>query len=183
MTARSAAVIGQRAFSLLELMVACGVLAVLAALLVIPAYVGYARAREVDDASAVLAADIAYLERFAQDSAPFEGATIEVQSEDPLRYTCYSGRPSSMDPQSYIRGVLFKRTFDNVQLVAGPLHRESPLLFARNGSVQYVAGGQWADQHVPVTIVFRSRIDPSRTSDVTLDPFTGAVALQRVGAP
>ena len=164
-------------FSIVELMVTFGVMAMLASLLIVPAYLNYSKAHQAADAAAILAQDIAYLERFAQDSAPFEGATIEVQREEPFEYTCYSGRPSSLDPQSHIRGVLRARTFANVRLVPGALGRSSPLMFARNGSVQYVAGGIWVDQHVPVAIVLLSREDSSRPASVRLNPFTGAVSL------
>ncbi|HXW77415.1 MAG TPA: hypothetical protein VEJ20_08405 [Candidatus Eremiobacteraceae bacterium] len=149
----------RRAFSLFELAAACGVLCVLAALLVIPAYSRYASARQAGDAAAILAQDIGYLERYAQDSQPLEGAAIEVHSDDPLRYTAYSGRPSEMDPQSHIREVLLVRDFPEVRLVPGALSSTSPLLFANNGSAQYVASGQWADQHQAVTIVLQSRVD------------------------
>jgi hypothetical protein len=54
---------------------------------------------------------------------------------------------------------------------------DSPMLFARNGSIQYVAAGAWADQHQPVSILLTSRIDRSRTATVGLNPFTGAVSL------
>jgi prepilin-type N-terminal cleavage/methylation domain-containing protein len=167
---------GARGFSLVELLAVLCLLTILAALVVIPAYFNYSRAREVGDAAAILAQDIAYLERFAQDSAPYEGATIEVESDDPLSYTCYSGRPSSLDPQSYIRDALQHRVFNNVALTPGALSAISPLLFARNGSVQYVTGGQWNNQHVPVSIELSSTLDPSRTSIVGLNPFTGAVS-------
>jgi type II secretory pathway pseudopilin PulG len=170
-------VTGRRAFSVLELMVVAGLLAILAAMIVIPAYSRYTRGRQAEDAAAELAQDISYLERYAQDSAPYEGATIEVQTNDPLTYTCYSGRPSYMDPQSYIRGVLFVRQFPDVALIPGALSRRSPLLFARNGSVQYVAANQWADQHVPVTFELVSRLDKSVTVEVGLNPFTGAASL------
>jgi len=167
--------VSARAYTVVEAMVVCAVLALLAALIVLPAYDRYRRAREVGDAGAVLAQDIAYLERFAQNSDPYEGATIEIQSGDPLRYTGYSGRPSGMDPQSHIRAVLFIRSYADVALASGPLRHNSPLLFAHNGSVQYVADQQWADQHVPVTIELRSTAVHDRTATVTLDPFTGAV--------
>ena len=173
--AGSAAVSEARAYALVEVTVVVLILAGLAALL-IPSYVLYAHAREVDDAAVVLAQDIAYLERFAQNSEPYEGATIEVQSDDPLQYTCYSGRPSGMDPQSHIRDVLFVRTYVHVMLLPGALHRNGPLLFAHNGSVQYVADHKWADQHVPVTIQLESLSQRHRTASIGLDPFTGAVA-------
>jgi hypothetical protein len=165
-----------RAYTVLEALVVCAILAALAALVLIPQYGKYARAREVGDAAAVLAQDVIFLERFAQNSAPYEGATIEVLRNDPFQYACYSGRPSHMDPQSHIRGVLFERSFPNVALVPGPLQVDSPFLFAHNGSVQYVSGSQWADQHIPVTIEMRSRLDDERTSSVQLNPFTGAVS-------
>jgi len=166
-----------RGHSLVELLVVCAVLLGLAALFIFPQYVEYARARQVDDAANVLAQDIGYLERFAQNSEPFEGATIEVKSDDPLAYTCYSGRPSSLDPQWHIRTVLFERSFPDVALVPGALGRNSPLLFAHNGSVQYVQHELWADQHTPVAVELRSKVEHGRTADVDLNPFTGAVAV------
>ena len=165
-----------RAYTIFELMAVCAILAALAAMVAIPQYAKYTRVREVDDAAAVLAQDIAYLERFAQNSGPFEGATLDVKSDDPLRYMCYSGRPALLDPQSHIRGVLIVRQFENVSLVPGALDRHSPLLFAHNGSVQYVSGNLWADQHVPVTIELRSLGDKARTATIGLNPFTGAVS-------
>jgi len=172
----TAAVQGERGHSLFELLVVCAILAGLAALIVIPQYARYARARQVDDAAALLAQDIAYLERFAQNSEPYEGATIEVKSNDPLAYTCYSGRPTSMDGQSHIRGVLIVREFADVALVPGALSRNSPFLFAHNGSVQYVQNDEWADQHAPVTIELRSTVEHGRSDSVDLNPFTGAVS-------
>lgn len=157
-------------------MVVCAIIAVLASVLVVPRYVEYARARQVDDAAAVLAQDIAYVERFAENSGPFEGATIEVRTENPLAYTCYSGRPQGIDPQSQIRSVLLSRSFPDVSLVPGALQRYHPFLFAHNGSVQFIAQHQWADQHQQVTIELRSRVEQGRVSLVHLDPFTGAVS-------
>jgi prepilin-type N-terminal cleavage/methylation domain-containing protein len=166
----------RRGFSLFEMLASCAVIAVLASLLVIPSYIRYTKAREVDDASSILAQDIGYLERFAQDSDPLEGATIEVQSDDPLRYTCYSGRPSLMDPQSHIRDVLIVRDFPNVRIEPGALDHASPLLFARNGSLQYVSGGDWNDQHEAFSIELQSRVEPGRTASLSVDPFTGGVS-------
>jgi len=164
-----------RAFTTLELLVACAILTVLALVALLPRYVEYARARQVGDAASILSQDIAYLERFAQNSEPFEGATIEIDSADPLEYTCYSGRPSRLDPLSHIRSALFVRSFPDVAFASGPLHRGSPFLFAHNGSIQYADHGQWADQHLVVTIELRSRVDKSRTSDVIVNPFTGGI--------
>ena len=165
------------AFTIFELIVVCAILAGLAALFVIPQYSKYSRARQVDDAAAILAQDIVYLERYAQNSEPYEGATIEVKSNDPLQYTCYSGRPSSMDALSHIRGVLFVREFPDVALLPGVLDRKSPFLFAHNGSVQYVYGQQWADQHQPVAIELHSSVEHDRNATIDLNPFTGAVSL------
>ena len=164
-----------RAFTLIELLAVCAILTVLALVALLPRYVEYARARQVGDAASILSQDIGYLERFAQNSEPFEGATIEIDSADPLQYTCYSGRPSGVDPQSHLRAVLFARSFPDVALAAGPLRRDSPFLFAHNGSIQYLDHRQWADQHVPVTIELRSRVDAGRTADVAVNPFTGGV--------
>lgn len=158
-------------------MIVCAILFGLAALFVIPQYAKYSRARQVDDAAAILAQDIAYLERYAQNSEPYEGATIEVKSNDPLRYTCYSGRPSSLDGVWHIRGVLFARDFPEVALAPGALDRKSPLLFAHNGSVQYISAQQWADQHTPVTIELHSLAEHGRIATVDLNPFTGAVSV------
>ena len=171
------ALVRSRAFTTLELLVACAILTVLALVAVLPRYVEYTRARQVGDAASILSQDIAYLERFAQNSEPFEGATIEIDSTDPLQYTCYSGRPSGLDPLSHLRSALFVRSFPDVAVASGPLHRGSPLLFAHNGSIQYVDHGQWADQHLVVTIELRSRVDESRTGDVVVNPFTGGISM------
>lgn len=160
----------------IELIVACAILTAIAMLVVLPRYVEYSRARQTDDAASILSQDIGYLERFAQNSEPFEGATIEIDSADPLKYTCYSGRPSGLDSQSHIRAKLFVRAFPDVALGSGPLRRGSPFLFAHNGSIQYVDHGQWADQHQIVTIELRSRVDEKRSAGVTVNPFTGGVA-------
>jgi len=164
------------AFTTIELIFVCAILSILALLALLPRYVDYARARQVDDAATILSQDIAYLERFAQNSEPYEGATIEVESDDPLEYTCFSGRPARLDPLSHIRSALFVRSFADVALTPGPLGRNSALLFAHNGSIQYVAGQQWADQHAAVTIELRSRDDKAGIATLTVDPFTGAVA-------
>lgn len=164
------------AFTMIEVLVACAILTLLALVALLPRYVEYAHARQVGDAASVLSQDVAYLERFAQNSEPYEGATIEVDSADPLRYTCYSGRPSGLDPLSHIRATLFVRSFPEVTLASGPLHKGSPLLFAHNGSIQYVDHGQWADQHLLVTIELRSRSDRSKASDVVVNPFTGGIS-------
>ena len=165
----------RRGHTMIELVVVCAILAVIALVTVVPRYVEYARARQTGDAASILSQDIGYLERFAQNSEPFEGATIEIDSADPLKYTCYSGRPSGLDPQSHIRATLFVRSFPDVALGSGPLRRGSPLLFAHNGSIQYVDHGQWADQHQIVTIELRSRSDGKRAADVTVNLFTGGV--------
>ena len=163
------------AYTTIELLVTCAILTIIALLAVLPRYVEYARARQTGDAASILSQDIGYLERFAQNSEPFEGATIEIDSADPLQYTCYSGRPSGLDSQSHIRSTLFVRSFPDVSLGSGPLRRGTPFLFAHNGSIQYVDHGQWADQHEIVTIELRSRVDEKRTADVTVNPFTGGV--------
>jgi len=162
-------------FTTIELIVACAIITTLALIAILPRYVEYSRARQVGDAASILSQDITYLERFAQNSEPFEGATIEVDSADPLKYTCYSGRPSGIDPLSHLRATLFVRSFPDVALASGPLRRGSPFLFAHNGSIQYVDHHQWADQHLVVTVELHSHVDPSRTAGVTLDPFTGGI--------
>ena len=162
-------------YTMIELIVACAVVTIIAMLAVLPRYVEYSRARQTGDAASILSQDIGYLERFAENSEPFEGATIEIDSADPLKYTCYSGRPSGLDPQSHIRATLFARSFPDVALGSGPLRRGSPFLFAHNGSIQYIDHGQWADQHQIVTIELRSRVDSKRLADVTLNLFTGGI--------
>ena len=162
-------------YTTIELVVACAILTIIAMLAVLPRYVEYSRARQTGDAASILSQDIGYLERFAENSEPFEGATIEIDSADPLKYTCYSGRPSGLDPQSHIRAALFVRSFADVALGSGPLRRGSPLLFAHNGSIQYLDHGQWADQHQIVTIELRSRVDGKRLADVTVNLFTGGI--------
>jgi len=166
---------GGAGFTMIELVIVCAILGVIALLTVLPRYVEYSRARQTGDAASVLSQDIGYLERFAQNSEPFEGATIEIDSADPLKYTCYSGRPSGLDPQSHIRATLFVRSFSDVALGSGPLRRGTPFLFAHNGSIQYVDHGQWADQHQVVTIELRSRVDDKRTAGVSVNPFTGGI--------
>jgi len=162
-------------YTMIEVIAVCAILTALALLALLPRYSDYSRARQVTDAASVLSQDIAYLERFAENSEPYEGATIEIDSADPLKYTCYSGRPSGLDPMSHIRATLFVRSYDDVALASGPLRHENPFLFAHNGSIQYIDHQQWADQHQLVTIELRSRVDRSRIADVTLDPFTGGL--------
>lgn len=167
----------RRAFTVPEMMVVVSIVALLTALAIVPAYTKYQHERQAADAARQLAQDIGYLERFAQDSAPYEGATIVVQTLDPFAYACYAGRPTGLDAESYLRGILIQRTYPDVVLLPGALSRTSPLLFARNGSVQYIAGGKWADQHQPIAIDVISRGDASVSAVVGLNLFTGAVSF------
>lgn len=164
-----------RAISTLEVMVVIAVLAVLAGTVVMPAYRNYAAARAPADAAATLAEDIALLERAAQNGISGEGASLVIVSEDPLAYRCYRVRPTSVDPDSALGSLIVERRFAGVALGGGPINETSPLLFAGNGSAQYVSGGTVANQHaiIEITLV---QSPGTRSAHVDLNLFTGAVA-------
>lgn len=167
-----------RAFTVFEVLAVCAVLGVLGAIAVIPTYRSYQAARAAGDAAQTLAQDISFAERVAQNSGPFEGATIEIISANPLVYECYHGRPSAIDPRSSLGDLLVRRSYDNVQLAGGPIDATTPLLFASNGSAQFEqADGTWPEQHQTIHIVLAPTGDASRAIVVGLDLFTGTVSL------
>lgn len=164
---------------MLELLAVCAVLGVLATLAIVPSYRSYAAGRVAADAAQTFAQDVSLAERVAQDGGPFEGATMQIVSADPLTYECRRGRPTDLDPRSSLGAVIIERRFEGVNLTGGPIDAQTPLLFASNGSAQYrAANGTWPDQHQTVTVEFTATADSARTAAVTLDLFTGAVAAR-----
>lgn len=161
---------------MIELLVVLALIALLATLLVIPNYRGYIAARAPHDAATTLAEDIALLERSAQNGARDEGATLLVNSDSPLSYSCYRGRPATLDPNSHLQGLLVRRTFAHVALLAGPINASTPLLFAGNGSAQYEVDGDIADQHQLLDFSLGPADETGPNAHVILNPFTGSVA-------
>jgi prepilin-type N-terminal cleavage/methylation domain-containing protein len=82
-----------------------------------------------------------------------------------------------LDPNSALGPLIVHRSFDDVALSAGPIDATTPLLFASNGSVQYVAAGLWADQHQTIELTLTPASDASRTASVDLNLFTGSISL------
>ncbi|MDQ2817157.1 MAG: prepilin-type N-terminal cleavage/methylation domain-containing protein [Candidatus Eremiobacteraeota bacterium] len=136
-----------RAFTLIELLVAVALFVIFLGMAIPSTYASYARSRAARDAAARLAQDISLLERVAQDGDADEGATLFVTSLDPLAYAGYRGRPADASPSWRLGDVLFERTFPSVALSAAAVGPGSPLLFARDGSIQLKDGGGWMDQH------------------------------------
>lgn len=168
-----------RALTVLELLAVCAVLGVLAALAIVPAYQSYAAGRAAGDAAQTFAQDLSLAERVAQNGGPFEGATLQIVSAEPLTYECRRGRPTDLDPRSSLGALIVRRRLDGVSLAAGPIDLHTPLLFAANGSAQYrAADGTWPDQHQTVVVEFAASADPARTAAVALDLFTGAIAMR-----
>lgn len=168
----------QRGATLLEVMVVAVIMLALAAAFALPAYRDYARSRETSDAATRLAEDLEYLSRIAQNGVPNEGASLIVESDRPLSYRGYLGRPAGEDPRSSLRQVLLERTFPDVSLEGGRIGPGTPLLFADNGSAQYEVGGLVASQHQTVTFV----LDPTgsgKSASVGLNLFTGAVTAAK----
>ncbi len=166
----------QRGVTLVELFVVVAIVMVLTGLVVVPAYRSYVAARAPSDAAQVLAEDLALLERTAQNGHPHEGASLMIASADPFAYRCYRGRPSSVDPNSALGALLVERRFPNVTLASGPIGVSTPLLFASNGSAQYVSGSVVASQHATIAFSLGQR-HGSRIALVDLNLFTGAVSL------
>jgi hypothetical protein len=166
----------QRGVSYLEALVALAVVAVIAATMVVPAYRSYLHSRAPRDAATTLAEDLGLLERVARNGTRDEGASLIIVSADPLVYRCYRGRPIGVDPASSLRALLVERRFPDVALGAGPISPATPLLYASNGSAQYVDGGTIADQHSTVAFSLRQR-PRGTTAAVSVDLFTGAVSL------
>jgi len=164
-----------RGAAYIELLVVLALIAVLTALVVIPNYRQYMASRQVRDAATTLAEDIALLERSAQNGARDEGATLWLTSNSPLSYSCYRGRPQSLDPNSHLQGLILRRTFAHVA-VAGPINASTPLLFAGNGSAQYQVDGAMADPHGPIDFSLGPRDGTEQSAHVILNPFTGSVS-------
>jgi predicted outer membrane repeat protein len=166
----------QRGTTLVEMFVVIAILTVLAGLVVVPAYRSYRVAREPSDAAQVLAEDLTVLERTAQNGHRNEGSSLIIVSANPLVYRCYRGRPSSVDPNSALGGLIVERRFPNVTLDGGPIGVSAPLLFASNGSAQYVTGGAIASQHATIAFALE-QLHGGRTAHLNLNLFTGAVSL------
>jgi len=166
----------QRGATLVELFVVIAIITVLTGLVVVPAYRSYIAARGPSDAAQVLAEDLALLKRAAQNGHTNEGASLIIVSSDPFAYTCHRGRPSSIDPNSALGAVLVERRFPGVTLEDGPIGVSTPLLFASNGSAQYISGGGVASQHATIAFSLAQR-HGGRVAHVDLDLFTGAVSV------
>jgi Tfp pilus assembly protein PilE len=166
----------QRGTSYLEVLVVVAVIAVLAGAVIVPGYRSYTLSRAPADAAARLAEDLALLERTAQNGTRNEGSSLIIVSANPLVYRGYRGRPASVDPNSSLRALLIERRFANVALALGPIGTSSPLLFASNGSAQYVSGGVIMIQHAVVEFALAGT-SGGRTTKVDLDLFTGSISL------
>ena len=153
------------------------ILLIAGALILVTPFRAYMHARAASDAASTLAQDLALLERVAQNGGVNDGATLKIVSTNPLVYDCYYGRPNSIDPNSALGPVIFHRSFEDVALTAGPIGTSTPLLFASNGSAQYVSAGMWADQHQTIELTLTPSADTARTSEVDLNLFTGGIAL------
>ncbi len=162
-----------RGATLLETLTAVGILGLLMAGLAIPAYRQYAASRASRDAAITLAADVAWLSRAAQNADGRQGASLIIESVDPLTYDGYLGRPRWADPQSTLGRLLIHRTFTGVRL-DGPLDPHTPLLFASNGSAQYLVAGSPVTQHGILVLTLVSR-DASRSATIRLDLLTGTL--------
>jgi len=166
----------QRGVTLVELFVVIAIITVLTGLVVVPAYRSYIAARGPSDAAEVLAEDLTLLERAAQNGHTNEGASLIIVSADPFVYRCHRGRPSSVDPNSALGAVLVERRFPDVTLEEGPIGVSTPLLFASNGSAQYVSDAGVASQHATIAFDLGQR-HGGRTAHVDLNLFTGAVSV------
>ncbi len=165
----------QRAATVLELLTVIGIITLVVAFIAIPRYADYARERQARDAADTLSQDIALLERSAQNDEG-AGATLEIDSTSPFAYSCYHGRPTSLDPRTSLGGLIVQRTFPNVVLDNGPINAQTPLLFASNGSAQYFDGTKWVDQHgPPISFALAPITGQTSSVAVTLDMFTGEI--------
>jgi type II secretory pathway pseudopilin PulG len=163
-----------RAVTLMEAMIVAGLVVFLVAAIAPPAYRSYAESRASADAAIALAADLAFLVRSAQNAGNNEGATLEIESVNPLSYRGYLGRPRKIDPNAKLAQLLIERTFSGVILSGGPIDPATPLLFANNGSAQYESQDAIASQHQTISFVLTSA-SGGRTAAVQLNLFTGAV--------
>ena len=166
-----------RGISLIEMLVTVFITMLAAALFLITPFRAYMHAREAQDAAATLAQDMALLERVAQNGGVNDGATLEIISADPLVYECYYGRPNGIDPNSALGPLIVHRSYADVALTGGPIDERTPLLFASNGSAQYVSAGAWADQHQSIALTLTPSADPARAGVVNIDLFTGGISL------
>jgi hypothetical protein len=164
--------------TLLEVLIVCALLIMLAALAVVPNYRAYERHRAASDAALRLAADIALLERTAQNDGLYGGATLRIVSAQPLSYAGYRGRPQELNVAWQQGPLLLQREFAGVELAPGAVTASGALLFARNGSAQFVARGSWVNQHQTIELVVASAEDAQRTAVVELNLFTGALAVR-----
>lgn len=173
---RRVAVAARRGATLLEVLAVAGIIALVALFLGIPSYATYARERQARDAASTLAQDLALLERSAQNDEG-AGATLEIDSASPLAYSCYHGRPSNLDPRTTLGALIVQRSFPGVALGYGPIGKNTPLLFASNGSAQYFDGVHWVDQHgPPIAFTLTATGDQSHEAAVTIDMFTGEIS-------
>ena len=163
----------QRGATLVEMTLVVVLLLVLVGAFGVPGYKSYAASRASADAASVLASDLAYLVRAAQNSPGDEGASLVIESMAPLHYRGYVGRPKKLDPGAKLETVLFDRTFSGVSLGDGAINTSTPLLFANNGSAQYETAGTVATQHATVQFLLSS--PAGKPATVELDLFTGAV--------
>ena len=166
-----------RGVTLFEVLSAAVILMVVSALIAATPVRQYLHGRAAADAAATLAQDIALLERVAQNGGANDGATLKIVSASPLVYDCYYGRPNSIDPNSALGPMIVHRSFGDVALASGPIDASTPLLFASNGSAQYVSAGAWVDQHQVIKIFLTPSSDASRTAEVDVNLFTGATSL------
>jgi type II secretory pathway pseudopilin PulG len=168
--------VSRRGISYIESMVVLAVIAVMLGAVVLPAYRSYSASRAPSDAAAALAEDLALLSRTAQNGEPNEGASLLIVSTDPLHYRGYRGRPVGIDPNSALGALVVERTFPGVVLAGGPISVTTPLLFASNGSAQYVSHGLVAGQHA--TVEFSLGHGPGgKPALVDLNLFTGSVTV------
>ena len=166
-----------RGVSYLELLSALALLAILLAAVIIPSYRTFSAQRAAREAAITLAEDIALLQRSAQNGSYAEGSSLVVNSVDPLSYVGYHGRPSDVDPASKLGAPIVTRTFQGVALAGGPINGSTPLLFASNGSAQYVASGSIANQHQVIAVTLAPSGGASRIATVELNLYTGAVNI------
>ena len=166
----------RRGISSVELMVVLAVIAVLLCGFGIPAYRSYTQSRTPADAATTLAEELSLLVRSAQNGKLNEGSCLVVVSTNPLRYQGYAGRPTSIDPNSALGALLLDRSFPGVSLASGPIGPTTPLLFASNGSAQYVSHGTVAGQHATIEFSL-SRGSDEKATRVDLNLFTGAVTM------
>ncbi|MBV8170848.1 MAG: prepilin-type N-terminal cleavage/methylation domain-containing protein [Candidatus Eremiobacteraeota bacterium] len=167
----------ERGMTLLEVLAAVAILAIASALFLITPFRSYMHARAAADAATTMAQDVALLERIAQNGGANDGATLQVDSVNPLVYDCYYGRPNALDPNSTLGAPIVHRAFSDVALSSGPIDAGTPLLFADNGSVQYVSAGLWADQHQTIELTLTPSSDGGRSAKLDVDLFTGGVTL------